>query len=128
MCNLFAFHHQVGIDTWRSNFEQQTDSILSACGSRHKDPKVIDLSVPRRAQYLHNTRYLGSTSILRFGRDWKSIRLDRMQSSFKKHFQLIVFQIHVTSTSAKGLIETRMEKRIGFRSCSTTRGTSWSTI
>ena len=27
------FHHQFGIDTWRSTFEQQTDSILSACGS-----------------------------------------------------------------------------------------------
>ena len=41
----------------------------------HKDPEKIDLSVPRRAQYLHNagrdikTRYIGSTSILRFGKD-----------------------------------------------------------
>ena len=42
----------------------------------HKDPEKIDLSVPRRAQYLHNahgrnnkTRYFGSTSILRFGKD-----------------------------------------------------------
>ena len=31
--NKFTFHPQFGIDTWRSNFEQQTDSILSACGS-----------------------------------------------------------------------------------------------
>ena len=38
------------------------------------------------------TRFFGSTSILRFGKDWHSIRLDRMQSSFKEHFQLIVFQ------------------------------------
>ena len=29
----FTFHHQFGIDTWTSKFEQQTDSILSACGS-----------------------------------------------------------------------------------------------
>ena len=29
----FTFHHQFGIDTWRSKFEQQRDSILSACGS-----------------------------------------------------------------------------------------------
>ena len=29
----FTFHHQFGIDTWRSTFEQQTDNILSACGS-----------------------------------------------------------------------------------------------
>ena len=29
----FTFHHQFGIDTWRSKFEQQTDSILSVCGS-----------------------------------------------------------------------------------------------
>ena len=30
MCNQFTFHHQFGIDTGRSKFEQQTDSILSA--------------------------------------------------------------------------------------------------
>ena len=33
ICNQFTFHHQFGIDTWMSKFEQQTDSILSACGS-----------------------------------------------------------------------------------------------
>ena len=29
---------QSGIDTWRSKFEQQTDSILSACGSHGRKP------------------------------------------------------------------------------------------
>ena len=29
----FTFHHQFRIDTGRTKFEQQTDSILSACGS-----------------------------------------------------------------------------------------------
>ena len=38
------------------------------------------------------TRYIGSTSILLLRKDWNSIRLDRMQSFFKKHFQLIAFQ------------------------------------
>ena len=33
MCNQFTIHHQFRIDTGRSKFEQQTDSILSACGS-----------------------------------------------------------------------------------------------
>ena len=33
MCNQFTFHHQFRIDTGRTKFEQQTDSILSACGS-----------------------------------------------------------------------------------------------
>ena len=33
MCNQFAFYHQFWINTWRSKFEQQTDSILSPCGS-----------------------------------------------------------------------------------------------
>ena len=70
-----------------------------------------------------NTRYIGTTSILWFGKDWHSIRLDRMQSSFKEHFQLVVFQklsnwrlkksktksIHVTSTSTKDLITSRMD-------------------
>ena len=56
MCNQFTFHHQFGIDTGRSKFEQQTDSILSACGSHkqnHKDPNTIDLEAPRLAQYMH---------------------------------------------------------------------------
>ena len=42
----------------------------------HKDLEKIDLSVPRRAQYLHNAWkrnqdavFFGSTSILRFGKD-----------------------------------------------------------
>ena len=34
----------------------------------------------------------GLILILRFKKDWHSIRLDRMQSSCKKHFQLIVVQ------------------------------------
>ena len=60
----------------------------------HKDPKVIDLNEPRHAQYLHNikTQFFGSTSILLLRKDWNSVRLDRMHSSFKKHVQLIVFQ------------------------------------
>ena len=37
----------------------------------HKDPKVMDLNVPRHAQYLHNirTQYIGLILILRFGKD-----------------------------------------------------------
>ena len=27
----FTFYHQFGIETWRSKFEQQTDSVLSTC-------------------------------------------------------------------------------------------------
>ena len=56
MCNRFAFHHQFWIDTWRSKFEQQTGSILSACrpmDKNHKDPETIDLNAPRHAQYMH---------------------------------------------------------------------------
>ena len=57
MCIQFAFYHQLWINTCRSKFEQETDSILPACsshGKNHKDPDTIDLNVPRRAQYLHN--------------------------------------------------------------------------
>ena len=54
MCNQFTFH-QFGIDTRRSKFEQQTNSILSACGShgQNKDPDTIDLNAPLHAQYMH---------------------------------------------------------------------------
>ena len=56
MCAQFAFYHQFGINTWRSKFEQKTDSILllvDPMDKNHKDLDVIDLSVPRRAQYVH---------------------------------------------------------------------------
>ena len=33
MCNQLTFHHQFRIDTGKTEFEQQTDSILSAYGS-----------------------------------------------------------------------------------------------
>ena len=56
MCNQFTFHHQFGIDTRKSKFEQTADSILSACRSydeNHKDPDTIDLNEPSHAQYMH---------------------------------------------------------------------------
>ena len=65
----------------------------------HKDPDVIDLSVPRRAQYLHKAwkktsrrNFLGRHQSCYWEKDWNSIRPERMQSSFKKHFQLVVFR------------------------------------
>ena len=59
MCNQVTFHSQFGIDTWRSNFEQQTDSIIFSflpvdpMDKNHKDPDTIDLNAPRHAQYMH---------------------------------------------------------------------------
>ena len=38
MWTQFTFHHQLGIDTGRSKFEKQTDSILSAFGSHGQKP------------------------------------------------------------------------------------------
>ena len=57
MCLQFAFYHQLWISIWRSKFEQETDSIflVDPMDKSHKDPDVIDLSVPRHAQYLHKT-------------------------------------------------------------------------
>ena len=57
MCNQFTFHHEFRIDTGRSQFEQKTDSVLSACGSFGQRtqgyPDTIDLGAPRLAQYMH---------------------------------------------------------------------------
>ena len=64
----------------------------------HKDPEKLTrvYHVERNTCITHGrnskTRNIGLILILQFGKDWHSIRLDRMQSSFKKHFQLIVFQ------------------------------------
>ena len=64
----------------------------------HKDPDVIDLRVPRHAQYLHNAWKKHQDTVywvdinLAIRKDEHSTTLDRMLSSFKKHFHLIVFQ------------------------------------
>ena len=43
------------IDTWRSRFEQKTNSMpIDPRDENHKDPEYIDFSVPRRAPYVHN--------------------------------------------------------------------------
>ena len=57
MCVQSSFYHQLWINTWRSKFDQETDSILLPVDPRdksHKDLENIDLNVPRRTQYLHN--------------------------------------------------------------------------
>ena len=49
-------HPQFRVDTWRSRFEQQTDSIflpVDPMDKNHKDLDTIDLTEPRRAQYMH---------------------------------------------------------------------------
>ena len=88
------------------------------------------------------TQYIGSTSILRFGKDWHSIRLDRMQSSFKEHFQLIVFQklidwkLEMSYTKKytchldlhqRSHLRHEWIKELGSEVCSTTRRRSCST-
>ena len=103
MCVQSSFYHQLWINTWRSKFEQTTDSIYSFCllilGT--KVTRILKrltwmYHVERDTCTVHGrnikTRYIGSTPILRLRKDWHSIRHDRMQSSFKEYFQLIVFQ------------------------------------
>ena len=63
----------------------------------HKDLEEIDLNVPRHAQHLHNAWKRHQDAV-----DWVDIDLaiqkkdeilsDSIESSFKKHFQIIVFQ------------------------------------
>ena len=72
--NQFTFHHQFGIDTWRSKFEQQRYSILPACGSHGQKIKRILRRLTWLNRVMHNTcikhgrdirtQCVGSTSIL----------------------------------------------------------------
>ena len=53
-----SFYHQLWINTWRSKFEQERETVffllVDPRDKSHKDLEKIDLSVPRRAQHLHN--------------------------------------------------------------------------
>ena len=54
MCNQFTFHHQFGIDTWRSKATDRVFFLLvDPMDKNHKDPHTIDLNAPRHAQYVH---------------------------------------------------------------------------
>ena len=96
-----SFYHQFWIDTWRSKFKQETDSILPACWSLGQKAQgswrdwlecTTSCTILAHWKRHQDAVFFGLTSILRFKKDWNSIRLDRMQSSFKIHFQLIAFQ------------------------------------
>ena len=77
MCNQFAFHHQFGIDTGRSKFEQQTDSILSVCGSHgQKTIRIlvtIDFEAPRHAQFAFHHQFGIDTGRSKFEQQTDSI-------------------------------------------------------
>ena len=114
----------------------------------HKDPDVIDLSVPRCAQYLHEAWKRHQDAVY-----WVDINLDveKGLKFYQTRSNAIVLQatlpaycipkvvrmetgeviyekvyMSLRPPPKKDLLETRMEKRIGFRTCSTTR--SWATI
>ena len=137
--------HQLWINIWRSKFEQETDSIFLLIDprvKRHKDLEKIDLSVPRHAQYLHNAWKRHQDAVF-----WVDINLaiEKGFTFYQSRSNAIILQgtlpaycipkvvrmktgevlyekvIHVTSTSTKDLITSRLDKGIGFRTCSTTR-------
>ena len=112
------------------------------------DPDKIDLNVPRRAQYLHNAWRRHQDAVysvdidlaIRKGLTFYQTRSNAMilQGTLpaccipkvvrlKTGESLIIKSIHVTSTSTKDLITSRMDKGIGLESCSTTRRGSYST-
>ena len=51
-----------------------------------KDPEYIDLSVPRRAKYVHSAWIKHQDAVF-----WVDINLE-CNYHFKEHFQLIAFQ------------------------------------
>ena len=103
----------------------------------HKDPDEIDLNVPRRAQHLHHAWKRHQDAVY-----WVDINLavEKGLTFYQTRSNAIILQetlpaycipkvvrlknwrslirksIHVTSTSAKDLIEARLEKRTGFGS------------
>ena len=133
----------------QSSSKRQTVFFLSVdlMDKSHKDPDVIDLNVPRHAQYLHNTWKKHQDAVywvdidlaIRKGLTFYQTRSNAIILQETLPFYCIpkvvgmetgeVFfekSTHVTSTSANDLVETRMEDRSRFRSRSTCR--SWAAI
>ena len=128
----------------QNSSERQTVFFLlvDLMDKSHKDPDEIDLNVPRRAQYLHNAWKRHQDAAY-----WVDINLAMKKglTFYQTRSNAIILQetlpaycipkvvrlktgevfvrksIHATSTSAKDLIKARMEKRVGFGNCSTSR-------
>ena len=103
----------------------------------HKDPDVVDLSVPRHAQYMHTTwkkletLCIGLTSNLLRRKDSSFIKQNRTQSFFKQRSQSVVsrrlfrwkLENHprksawITSTASEEFLEKWLDEGIGSRSC-----------
>ena len=155
MCN--QFYIPSSIRDWYlevKNLSKQTDSILSACGSHGQKTVRILMRSTWVYRVMHNTHAqsmeetsellcIGSTSILLWRKDWSSIRHDRTLSFFTKHSQLIVFRKLFEWKTGEVIYEKVYAsprpppkislkhdwmKEFGFRSCSTTRWTSCSTV
>ena len=113
----------------------------------HKDPDTIDLNAPRHAQYIHkawkkhpNTVYWVDINLaMRKGLKFYQTRsnaiiLHETLPAFcipkvvRMETGVVIFEKVYMSPRPppKDLLETRVEKRIGFRTCSTIR--SWATI
>ena len=109
---------------------------------KNKDPDTVDLNEPRHAQYMHKawkrhpnpTYWVDINLSIGKGLIFYQIRSNAIilhetlpASLYSKSCQIDDWRslkrrsIHVTSASTKDLIEARMDKRIGFGSCSTTR-------
>ena len=92
MCN--QLHSIINSGQSLSNRQTVFFLLVDPMDTEHKDPDTIDLGAPRLAKYMHKawkkhqTRCIGSTSILLKRKDWSSIRHDRTLSFFTKHSQL----------------------------------------
>ena len=112
MCVQSSLYHQLWMNIWRFRIQARDKQYsffpVDSRDKSHKDLDKIDLNVPRRPQYLHNAWKRHQDAVYWVDitgcdseQDWHSMRLDRMQSSFKEHFQLVVFQ---------KLLDCRLEK------------------
>ena len=147
--NLHSIINSGLIPGSQSSSKRQTVFFLpvNSMDKSHKDPKVIDLNVPRHAQYLHNAWKRHQDAIY-----WVDINLDitkgltfyqtrsnaiLLQGTLPaycipkvvrmKTGEVLYEKVYMSPRPPpKDLIEIRMEERIGFRTCSTTR--SWAAI
>ena len=104
----------------------------------HKDPGTIDMNAPRHAQYMHKAWKKHQNT-----ENWVDINFAQNKGweFYQTRSNAIIFHetlpaycipkvvrlktgevlyekiIHVSSTTTKGLLETRMEKKIRFRTC-----------
>ena len=107
MCNQFTLLHEFRIDTGRTKFEQQTDSILSACGSHEqRTQRSWDSRLESTASctiLAHSVEETSEHGVLGRHQSCSEERIEVLSNTIKRHHSFTIHSQHIVSRKLFGV-------------------------